>query len=51
MHAEIADNGHDEWLEIEEYDSQLKVIETRYRLLGVDEFASERGVAPAKIRI
>ena len=40
-HAEIADNGHDEWLEVEEYDSQLKVIETRYRLLGVDEFASE----------
>ena len=47
----IADNGHDEWLEVEEYDSQLKVIETRCRLLSVDEFASERGVAPATIRV
>jgi hypothetical protein len=49
--AEIADNGHDEWLEVEEYDSRLEVIETRCRLLSVDEFASERGVAPATIRV
>lgn len=49
--AEIAGNGHDEWLEVEEYDSRLEVIETRCRLLSVDEFASERGVAPATIRV
>lgn len=49
--SEIAENGHDEWLEVEEYDSRLKVIETRCRLLGVDEFASDRGVAPATIRV
>ena len=49
--AEIADNGNDEWLEVEEYDSRLEVIETRCRMLGVDEFANERGVAPATIRV
>lgn len=49
--SDIADNGHDEWLEVEEYDSRLKVIETRCRLLSVDEFASDRGVAPATIRV
>lgn len=49
--TEIAGNGHDEWLEVEEYDSRLEVIETRCRLLSVDEFASKRGVAPATIRV
>ena len=49
--AEIADNGNDEWLEVEEYDSRLEVIETRCRMLSVDEFANEREVAPATIRV
>lgn len=49
--SEIVGNGNNEWLEIEEYDARLKIVETKCRLYTVDEFARDRGVAPATIRV
>lgn len=49
--AEINDNGHEEWLAIEEYDTRLKIIETKCKLYTVDEFAKARGAAPATVRV
>ena len=49
--AEIDGDEDNPWLSIEEYDARFKLIETRCDFLTTDEFAAERGVAPATIRV
>ena len=49
--AEIEGDEDNPWLSIEEYDARFKIIESRCTFLTTDEFAEERGVAPATIRV
>lgn len=49
--AEISGDEDYPWLSIEEYDARFKLIETKCEFLTTDEFAEERGVAPATIRV
>ena len=49
--AEVEGNGHDEWIHIYSIDAEFKLIETKCEYLSAEEFARQRGVAPATIRV